>query len=178
MLAVEAGCAKMVLRILCGIGDQEHSWRATSVGIDLAKRLSAELILCMINPAVLPSPRGARVYQWTESYVQEVLNENLSRARALGLWDVRGETRRAKTVTDGILACAHHYEADYIIVGATCRSSFMQVFSGSVWREVSMKANCPVLIVRDVRSPSGKYYGDILKRLMNHLTSLFNRIMF
>ena len=93
----------MTLKILCAIDDEEHSWRAASVGIDLAKRLSAELMLCMINPVVLPG-RGPIVYRWTESYLDQVLNEVVRRARRLGLWDVRRKTGRAIFVADGIVA--------------------------------------------------------------------------
>ncbi len=159
------GATKSV-RLLCGIDDREHSWRTVSVGIDLAKRLSAELILCMINPAILPNGRGPSVYRWTESYIRQVLNEKVSRARGLGFWDVRCETTQANSVADGVLACADHYEVDYIIIGASSRSTLMQVFSGSVSREVCIKANCPVLVVRRVQgAPSEFSEGGILDRI-------------
>jgi nucleotide-binding universal stress UspA family protein len=156
----------MTLKILCAIDDEEHSWRAASVGIDLAKRLSAELILCMINPAVLPG-RGPIVYRWTESYLDQVLNEVVRRARRLGLWDVRRKTGRAIFVADGIVACADLYQADYIIIGTRDRSAFMQVLGGSVSREVSSKANCPVLVVRRIRGQlNGPSNRGILERII------------
>jgi nucleotide-binding universal stress UspA family protein len=144
----------MTLKLLCAIDDREYSWRAASVGIDLAKRLSAELILCMINPAILPGSRGFKVYRWPEPYIHQVLNESVSRARAMGFWDVRSETTRANFVADGILACAERFEADYIIVGTRDRSTLMKAVTGSVSREVCCKANCPVLVVRRIRGQS------------------------
>jgi nucleotide-binding universal stress UspA family protein len=162
--------------LLCGIDDREHSWRVVSVAIDLAKSLSAELIFCMINPAILPNGRGPSVYRWTESYIWQVLNETVSRARGLGLWDVRCAAAQADSVADGILACADHNEADYIIIGASSRSTLMQILSGSVSRDVATKASCPVLVVRRIRGePSESSERGILDRILISILERFSR---
>src|SRR5262245_48841520 len=140
----------MSLTILCAMDDREPARRAASVAIDLTKRLSAKLILCMINPAVLPG-RGPIIFLWTEKYMNQIINDLLRAARVSGLWDVRGETGRAVFAADGVVDCADAYQADYIIVGASDRSAIMQALRGSVSREISSKANCPVLIVRRIR---------------------------
>jgi nucleotide-binding universal stress UspA family protein len=121
----------------------------------------------MINFAILPSSRGPKVYRWTDSYIQEVLNEGVSRARGLDLWDVRRVTMQANSVADGIIACADLFEADYVIIGTRGRSNFMEILSGSISRKVSAKANCPVLVVRRVRGePTMLSKRRILERVL------------
>jgi nucleotide-binding universal stress UspA family protein len=156
----------MSLKILCAIDDREPSRRAASVAIDLTRRLSAKLILCMINPAVLPG-RGPIIYLWTEKNMNQVIDNVMRSARVSGLWDVRGETGRAIFAADGVVDCADACEADYIIVGASDRSAIMQALSGSVSREISLKANCPVLIVRRIRGQPNRSTHGLLERMID-----------
>jgi nucleotide-binding universal stress UspA family protein len=58
---------------------------------------------------------------------------------------------RATFAADAVVNCADEWQVDYIIVGASHRSALMQVLSGSVSREIALKASCPVLIAAQTR---------------------------
>jgi nucleotide-binding universal stress UspA family protein len=136
-------------KILCGIDGQEHSARAASVAFDLVKRLSGELILCMVNP--LLRGRNGTFCWWPDKYVEKILGEAVGRARWSGLSNVRYESLRAISVADAIVAYADEHEVDYVVVGAHECSRFMRLLGISTSKEISCKANCPVMIVRRIR---------------------------
>jgi hypothetical protein len=126
----------------------------------------------MINPAVLPG-RGPITYLWTDEYVKEIVSDAIRSARSSGLWDVRGETSRATFAADAVVNCADEWQVDYIIVGASHRSALMQVFSGSVSREIALKASCPVLIAAQTRVDIENTKRAKLDRLVCSLSSKF-----
>jgi nucleotide-binding universal stress UspA family protein len=105
----------------------------------------------MANPSVLPSPRGAPVYLWTDDYIRSYLDEALRRARRAGVNQVTCETERANQVADSIVARANIHGADFIVVGASAQSRFVDFFRRPISRLVADSANCPVLVVRHVR---------------------------
>ena len=135
--------------ILCGIDGQEHSARAAGVACDLAKKLSGQLILCMVNP--LLRGRNGTFCWWPDEYVEKILGEAVCRARWSGLSNVRYESLRAVSVADAIVAYADEHEVDYVVVGAHECSRFMRSLGISTFKEISYKANCPVMIVRRIR---------------------------
>ena len=136
-------------KILCGVDGQEHSAAAAGVAVDLTKKLSGELILCMVNPLL----RGRNgTFCWRpDEYVEKILSEAVCRARWSGLPNVRYESLCAICVADAIVACADEHEVDYIVVGAHECSRFMRSLGISTSKEISYKARCPVLIVRRIR---------------------------
>jgi nucleotide-binding universal stress UspA family protein len=158
----------MSLKIVCAIDDQEHSWRVASAAIDLTKRLSAELIFCMINPAIPPG-RGV-AYWWPEAYIEKVLEQAVRRARLSGVWEVRTYTKPAIYISDGIIACAVLYQADYIVLGTRGRSEIVRLVSGSVSREVSSKVNCPVILVRSLESRPPQWISGGLAAILRLLS--------
>src|SRR5262245_45301118 len=139
----------MTTKLLCGIDGQEHSERAAAVACELTNRLRAELTLFMANPALLA--RGGRVYLWSNEYIKKVLDEAFRKAKWSGVLDVKCESRCAVSIADSIVAYADEHEVDYVVIGARDRPGILRVLSGSVSKEVTAKANCPVLIVRRVR---------------------------
>lgn len=141
----------MVIQILCAIDDAPHSETAAEFAIDLARQMSARLIFHMANPAVLPSPRGARVYLWTDDYIRSYLDEALRRARRAGVDHVNCETERVTQVAASIVARADLHRADFIVVGASGQARLIDLFRRPVSRAVADMANCPVLVVRHVR---------------------------
>jgi nucleotide-binding universal stress UspA family protein len=140
----------MKAKILCGIDGRDHTARAVTAAVGLAKKLDAELTLYMVNSACLPG-RGPIFYLWPDDYVERTLNEAAFRARWSGLAHVRCESDRTLDIADAIVAYADRQEADYIVLGASGRSELIKLISGSVTRGVTAKANCPVLIVRRTR---------------------------
>jgi nucleotide-binding universal stress UspA family protein len=141
----------MVTRILCAIDDAPHSETAAEFAIDLSLQLSARLVFHMANPAVLPSPRGAPVYLWSDDYVRSYLDEAFRRARRAGVDHVTCETERASQVAGSIIARADLHGADFIVVGACGQRRFIDLFRRPVSKLVADMAHCPVLVVRRVR---------------------------
>ena len=139
----------MTTRILCAIDGQEHSARAAAVAFELTNRLSAELTLFMANPALLA--RGGRVYLWSNDYVEKILDKAFRRAKWSGVLNVKCESECTVSIADSIVAYADEHEVDYVVIGARDRLGVLRVLSGSVSKEVTAKANCPVLIVRRAR---------------------------
>jgi len=150
----------MITRILCAIDDTERSEAAAEFAIDLARQLSARLIFHMVNPAVLPSARGARVYLWEESYIRSYLGEALRRARRAGIVQVACETERAVSVVQSIVACADAHAVDLIVVGASGHGGIIDLFRRPVSKAVTDSANCPVLAVRRVRRKLPRAYNE------------------
>jgi nucleotide-binding universal stress UspA family protein len=147
------------MKILCGIEGKDYSLRAAGVACDLAKRLDAELIFCMVNP-LLPG-RGPPVYLWPDEYIAGVLADAARKAKWSGVRLVGTNTWWALRVSDAIALYADEEQIDYIVVGASGRSLISSIFNGSVSRELLLKANCPVLVVRRVRGerPLGRQPG-------------------
>lgn len=143
------------MKILCAIDGKDYSLRAARVACDLAKRLGAQLTICMVNP-FLPG-RGPPIYLWPEEYVARVLADASRKAAWCGVGAVRTRTWRGLSVSDTVAAYADEEEIDYIVIGASDRSRLAKAMSGSVSRELAQKANCPVLIVHRVRGdgPAG-----------------------
>jgi nucleotide-binding universal stress UspA family protein len=141
----------MLTQILCAIDDAPHSETAAEFAIDLARQLSAKLVFHMANPAVLPSPRGAPVYLWSDDYIRSYLDEAFRRAKQAGVSEVTCETERANKVADSIVSRADLHGADFIVVGASGQARLVDLFRRPVSRLVTEMANCPVLVVRHVR---------------------------
>lgn len=142
----------MSIIILCAIDDQCQSEHAVEAAIDLAKETAASLIFYMVNPAVLPGPRGPEVYLWDASFIKSYLDEASRRARMAGLLDVKCTTDRARVVSEAIVRRAKQHYADFIVVGAERRSRIAEFLHGSVPQEIVKQANCPVLIVQQRRN--------------------------
>lgn len=137
------------MKILCGIDGGDYSLGAARVACDLAKRLGAELTICMANPLV--PGRGPPIYLWPEEHIARVLADARRKATWSGVRGVKIETWRTICVSDSIADYADQQEIDYIVIGASDRTWIVRMLSGSVSRELAQKANCPVLIVHRVR---------------------------
>ena len=88
------------MRILCAIDGRDYSLRAARVASDLAKRLSAELTMCMVNP-LMPG-RGPPIYLWPEEYIARVLADASRKATWPGVRVVKSETWRTICVSDAM----------------------------------------------------------------------------
>jgi len=103
----------------------------------------------MVNP--LLRGRNGTFCWWPDEHVEKILGEAVCRARWSGLSNVRYESLRAVSVADAIVAYADEHEVDYVVVGAHECSRFMRSLGISTFKEISYKANCPVMIVRRIR---------------------------
>jgi nucleotide-binding universal stress UspA family protein len=65
----------MTASILCAFDGTDHARRALSEAADLAKRLGAELSVCVVNVQYGHSPRGPQASIWTEAEASAILAE-------------------------------------------------------------------------------------------------------
>ena len=142
----------MVSRILCAIDDTEYSEMAAEFAIQLASQLPAKLIFYVVNPSVLPSPRGAPVYLWTDKYVRDLLDEAFRRASQAGVDRVVCETARATSVARSIVTFAESQDVDFIVIGASRHGGIVSLFRRPISRRVAETATCPVLIIGHVHN--------------------------
>jgi len=139
-----------MLKILCGINDQEHSELAAEVAIDLARRLQARLWFFMVNPVILPG-RGPVEHLYSKNCVAGYLQEALRRANAAGVFDVRSETRHVSNIADAIIDYANELGADYVVIGSDRRPRPMDWLRDSISQRIITLAEFPVLVVKRKR---------------------------
>jgi nucleotide-binding universal stress UspA family protein len=136
-------------KILCGIDGSDRSVKAAGVATELARRLGAELTFAMVNPRL--AARAAILYVWPDTHISGVLEKAVRKALWRGVASVKSDTWRAESVSDALADYADQNEFDYIVIGASDRSGWPRFLNDSVARELSAKANCPVLIVNHLR---------------------------
>jgi nucleotide-binding universal stress UspA family protein len=142
----------MVSEIVCAVDDTEYSETAAEFAIQLASQLPARLTFYMVNPSVLPSPRGAPVYLWTDEYVRDLLDEAFRRAKQAGVDRVVCKTARAVSVARSIVDFAESRDADFIVIGASRHGGMISLLRQPISRRVADTAPCPVLIIGQVRN--------------------------
>lgn len=145
-----------VHKILIAVEDSQYSDRATSYGIDLAKKLRAEIALLHVNEMPVATPYVAdpmlneppimmpEMVQAQEEASKKLLNKIAD--------SIDGEIsvytfHKIGNPKDEILLTADEWNADMIILGTHGRTGFDHFISGSVAEKVVRKARCPVLII-------------------------------
>ncbi len=140
-------------RILVPYDGSEHSKRAFSYAIDLAKKYSSELVAAS---CILAQD------QLLESSIPEEENLELQRQRRIAsdLLSVleleseeakvgyKGVVLKTPSVADAILSYAESNNIDIIIVGSRGLGGFKKLLLGSVASALSQYSKCPVLIVK------------------------------
>ena len=140
-------------KILVPYDGSEHSKRAFSYALDLAKKYSSELVVasCILVQDQLP-----------EASVPEEENLQLQKqrdiaAKFLSVPELESEEARVRykgvilktpSVTDALLSYAESNGIDMIIVGSRGLGGFKKLLLGSVASALSQYSKCPVLIVK------------------------------
>lgn len=151
-------------KILCGIDGSDRSAKTARVATELARRFGAELTLAMVNPRL--AARAAILYVWSDVHIAEVLEKTARKALWHGAPSVKAETWRAESVSDALADYADRNEIDYIVIGAGERSGWSRFLNGSVAHELPDKANCPVLIVNQLRDDAPTERSGGLRTLL------------
>jgi nucleotide-binding universal stress UspA family protein len=133
--------------VLVGVDGSAHSLAALSFGAEMATGRAASLRVVMAVPEVVdaggevsgpdePAIRGAE--SQLRQYVEAVLGE-------------KAGTDTEMLVVQGHPAdvLVHHAaQSQLVVVGSRGRGTFSSLLLGSVGREVSQRASCPVLVLR------------------------------
>ena len=145
-----------VHKILIAVEDSRYSDRATSYGIDLAKKLKAEIALLHVNEMPVATPYVAdpmlneppimmpEMVQAQEEASKKLLSkiaDSIDNEISVYTFHKIGNPK------DEILLTADEWNADMIILGTHGRTGFDHFISGSVAEKVVRKARCPVLII-------------------------------
>lgn len=140
-------------KILVPYDGSEHSKRAFSYALDLAKKYSSELV---VASCILAQD------QLSEVSVPEEENLELQRQRniasdILSVPEIeseeakvvyKGVVLKTPSVADAILLYAESNDIDIIVVGSRGLGGFKKLLLGSVASALSQYSKCPVLIVK------------------------------
>lgn len=148
-----------IRKILCPTDFSEPAHKGVEVGVELAEKLSARLILThVVTPPLMPvgahpaagvAVRGQRI--------PLLLDERQAQARAdmQELLDKRvpGHLKSATHILFGrpaeeIVRLAEEEDVDLIVIATHGQTGWGRIFSGSVAEKVVRLADCPVLTVK------------------------------
>jgi len=136
-------------KILIAVDNSEHAKKAVHAGIQLAKKLDAEIaFVCGVEYIVNTSPENivipVEMYELQKKEATKTL-EQLSK-----LYD--GEKTIKHFIPEGsakdeILGVAEKWSADIIVIGTHGRTGLSHLLLGSVAEYVVRHAKVPVLVV-------------------------------
>ncbi|OYW52553.1 MAG: transcriptional regulator [Hyphomicrobium sp. 32-62-53] len=139
----------MTKRILCSVDGSEHALEAVRVAAGLATATGAQLVIVAINELVGGHGRGGiSNYIWTDAEADSVLQTAAEEARASGVVNPDVAKVNSRDVARAIIVYAEEHGVDHIVVGSSGKGGFKRLMLGSVSREVTDRAHCPVTIVR------------------------------
>ncbi len=146
----------MASKILIATDGSKYSEKAVDYGVDLAKRLGAEVIALYV--VSLKTMERFALGHHDDIGGYERVNDELKAEgeRALGYVAVKGEEIGVKVSkmlvrgypADEILKAASSERPEFIVVGSLGKTGLEHLLMGSVSEAVVKKAPCPVLVVR------------------------------
>lgn len=146
----------MYARILVPVDFSEHGQRSMEHACDLARSLSAEVVLFHVferpTPPKVPATDGR-----LRAYLAESLDA--ARARLTELAAAEAGVRIRAVTVEGqpareILAAIRDEGCDLVCMGSHGRGALAEVLMGSVTERVLHHASCPVLVVRPAPQPA------------------------
>jgi nucleotide-binding universal stress UspA family protein len=139
-------------RILVAIDFSELSDQAFAYAVELAERLSAQLVLVHVFqvPAYLFPDAVVAAPQQTVVELERAVERRLEELRARAM--ARGVAAYVHVPVGSafveIIRAARDHKADLIVLGTHGRTGLRHALLGSVAEKVVRKAPCPVLVVR------------------------------
>jgi len=134
--------------LLCCYDGTEHADVALTQAIDLAKRLSANLSILVVNIAFSHAPKGPFALVWTEDEAGAILAEARDKAAASAVTPTHAEVVAAREVSTGVIDYAMAHEVDAIVIGTGDKRGLSRLLLGSVAMDVANRAPCSVIIAR------------------------------
>jgi nucleotide-binding universal stress UspA family protein len=140
----------MFKKLLIPVDDSSCSSYAAKVGLDLARRLNAAVLITHVVEELPAIYRGT---DWAEALLEQG-------ARVLDPWRTQGEELKtgletslvtSKDIATGIVKTAQANACDLIVMGTHGRKGLAHAFLGSVAERVTRLAALPVLLVRELK---------------------------
>lgn len=139
----------MTKKILCPVDGSEHALEAVRVAAGLATATGAQLVIVAVNELVGGHGRGGvSDYLWTDAEAESVLNGAANAARDAGAEKPDVAKVKSRDVSRAIIVYAEEQGVDHIVIGSSGKGGFKRLMLGSVSREVTDRAHCPVTIAR------------------------------
>ncbi len=136
-------------KVLVAVDGSEFSTRALKLGIELAEKFSASLVVAtVVEPAYLP-PEPYGLAEQVDRARQEDATKILSEASAMARAAKVPVTTRvlSGTAAEALLQACDELQADLIVIGSRGRRALGRVLLGSVSDRVVHLSKRPVLVV-------------------------------
>jgi nucleotide-binding universal stress UspA family protein len=134
--------------LLCCFDGTEHADVALAQAVDLAKSLSANLSILVVNVAFGRSPRGPHTLIWTEDEARAMLSEACEKAAKNALKPTDAAVVVAREVSTGIIDYVLDHQIDAVVIGTGDKRGFSRLLLGSVAMDVANRAPCTVIVAR------------------------------
>jgi nucleotide-binding universal stress UspA family protein len=145
-------------KILAAVDGSKSAAKAAKVGVKLAKRNAAELIVISVvpRPSYLFAPvSGAGVppmglgdyYTCAKKNAEASVNEAVSSAKGQGV-EAKGRVLKSASVVQSVTDYAQDQEIDLVILGTRGSGGFKRLLVGSVSNDVVNHAHCSVMVIR------------------------------
>lgn len=147
----------MYTHLLVPVDGTDLSERAAQAGIELARKLGAKMTAFVAeplpplptmgtNPQIYARDSDAHLAR-TEKHAHEVLDRIAAKAREAGV-DYQGKFQRSDSVDESIVAAAHEFGCDLIVMATHGRGAFGELLFGSHTKNVLAKSQLPLLVLR------------------------------
>jgi nucleotide-binding universal stress UspA family protein len=137
----------MTTKILCAVDDSEHATVAIQAATKIAKAMGAELTLLTVNQ-LMSGPGGVGAYVWTDSEVNDILENAAAAAKKAGFSEPKIVTVKARDTAGAIAIYAENNGFDHIVVGTGGKNAISRLILGSVSRDVVARAHSTVTVAR------------------------------
>lgn len=143
-------------RILVAIDDTPCSEKAIDYAKDLSKIFHSAVALVNVTSPTSPASYGADPLLGQQPIIVPEVSEIEQQNAQRYLEEISREFENSSSVyifnrigsiKEEILATAHEWSADLIIMGSNGRTGFDHFISGSVSEAVIRKTHCPVLVI-------------------------------
>lgn len=146
----------MFTHLLVPVDGTELSERAAQAGIELARKLGAQMTAFVAEP-LPPLPtmgtnpqvyaRDAEAHlQRTQQHAQTVLDRIVSLAKEQGV-TCHAKFQRSDNVDASIVAAAQEFNCDLIVMATHGRGAFGELLFGSHTKNVLAKSTLPLLVL-------------------------------
>lgn len=138
----------MTRKILCATDGSDHSSIAVTQAAEMAKRLGAELTICVVNVAHGGGGRGPTINHWPDVELKKILDDAVALAEKQGVADVGRVDIVSREAAAGIVHYAETHGYDHIVLGTGDKRGISRLMLGSVAADVAGRAHCTVTVAR------------------------------
>ena len=154
----------MFKKLLIPIDDSSCSIHAGTVGLELAKRFHADVLVAHV---IEDLPKAYSVGDWGEALLEkgEGLLENWRKRGVDQKLTLETKVIKGQDTAESIITSAQDNSCDLIVMGTHGRKGLARIFLGSVAERVTRLAKTPVILIRETTSSNTPNWQRILVAL-------------